>query len=546
MRVIVRISISLALLLISLNTHAEWSQVINGYQWWYVVNNGEAELQRFVNIVYNSFPTTPSPSGELSLPSCIGAYAVTSIGEGTFRQEWNITGVTIPSSVIRVGNRAFYQCTGMKHLALGNGVTCIGNEAFYNCTGLTSITIPGNVKSINPYAFQVCTGLTDLIIFNGVTNIGSCAFHGCTALKNVAVPGSVKCICSYAFNGCSGLTNLAIGDGVTNIGDYAFAQCTSLKGPLTLPGSMRSIGGCAFNGCNELSGRLIIPNGVTSVGGSAFADCRALTGVLTIPDSMTSIAQSTFGGCSGLTEVRIGANVASIGSSAFSGCTSADTFSFAGAPPSVGSSAFNKVKSGAIGTYTAEHKAEWEAVIGVDGKWNGLIMKELAPPPLTLVPESANWSNGSITLRCTDGDTSGAAHQDLQYYDTAIGQWSKIDRDDLEIPPPVEETDENGVRLLVARITDKKFSKRNNGIGILRYRVTDGDERKAECVTRDRHGLFVSVDDYANPNIEDLRGYASREAGVFKRAYETYGSASGFIYEVTDSKKDDILKKWTK
>ena len=129
------------------------------------------------------------------------------------------------------------------------------------------------------------------------------------------------------------------------------------------------------------------------------------------------------------------------------------------------------------------------------------------------------------------------------YYDTAKGQWSEIERDELEIPLPVIETNEDGSEVLVTRITDKKFARRNNGLGILRYRVTDESERIAECATRDRHGLFVSVDDYANTNIIDLDGYASQEARVFKRAYETYGGASGFIDELTDglSTKKGIL-----
>ncbi len=402
MKIIVKMSISLMVLLISLNVHAEWSQVINGFQWWYVVNNGEAELQRYVNIVYNSYPTMPSPAGEMTIPSRIGSYEVKSIGGGAFKEEWNLTGVTIPNSVKSIGGRAFYYCSGIKQVDFGNGVTNIGSDAFYKCTGLTSIIIPSSVKSIDSYAFQGCSGLNDLTILNGVTNIGNCAFNGCSSLTSLTIPESVRCIGNYAFSECSGLRNLTIDVGVTSIGNNAFEKCSELSGTLLIPGSVNSIGNAAFNGCCGLSGVWAIPSSVTSIGSSAFNDCSGLTGILTIPNSMTRIEQSTFEGCSGLEEVRFGVNISFIGTRAFSGCASASVFSFAGTPPSVGSYVFRNVKSGAIGTYTAKHKAEWEAVIGADGKWNGLIMRECEPLSLTL-SASDGTVPGGIEVTWTDG-----------------------------------------------------------------------------------------------------------------------------------------------
>ena len=41
-------------------------------------------------------------------------------------------------------------------------VTSIGDRAFYDCTGLTSVTIPNSVRSIGSSAFSNCTGLTDV------------------------------------------------------------------------------------------------------------------------------------------------------------------------------------------------------------------------------------------------------------------------------------------------------------------------------------------------------------------------------------------------
>lgn len=351
--------------------------------------------------------------------------------------------------------------------------------------------MPNSVTYIGDTAFCHCSSLTSLVIPNGVTGIGEQAFEYCRSLK-----------------GNSLTEGLIIPDSVTSIGRMAFEGCSSLTG-LTIGKGVISIGGSAFYGCSGITGVLIIPNGVTSIGNEAFQNCSGLIGVLTIPDSMTSIARSTFSGCSGLTEVRIGANISSIGSYAFSGCTSAATFSFAGAPPSVDSSAFRNVKSGAIGTYTAEHKAEWEAVIGADGKWNGLIMKEIVPPPLTLVAESADWSSGSITLCCMDVNTSGTAHTYSLFYEDESGNLVAVEG-------------ENAVNVSVdangnAHLTDTAFSSRLDGIKPVKYHVKDENGRVSEaCVTRTRHGISVGLSkfDPSYPNTELIQ--PQNEAELFR------------------------------
>ena len=55
----------------------------------------------------------------------------------------------------------------------------LGDYAFYGCSGLTSLTLPSGVTSIGYRAFEGCSGLTSLTIPSGVTEIGGCTFYGC-------------------------------------------------------------------------------------------------------------------------------------------------------------------------------------------------------------------------------------------------------------------------------------------------------------------------------------------------------------------------------
>lgn len=63
-------------------------------------------------------------------------------------------------------------------LNIGEGITRIGNRAFYGCSGITGcLTLPESLTEIGDYAFYGCAGFDDgIVIGSGVTQIGSEAF----------------------------------------------------------------------------------------------------------------------------------------------------------------------------------------------------------------------------------------------------------------------------------------------------------------------------------------------------------------------------------
>ena len=154
-------------------------------------------------------------------------------------------GYNIYTSNDKLGDGAFYGCSGLTSLTIPSGVTSIGRGAFEGCSGLTSLTIPSGVTSIGSEAFRGCSGLTSLIIPSGVTSISDFAFYGCSGLTSLTIPSGVTSISDFAFKGCSGLTSLTIPSGVTSIGWNAFYGCSGLTS-LTIPSSVTSIRDKAF------------------------------------------------------------------------------------------------------------------------------------------------------------------------------------------------------------------------------------------------------------------------------------------------------------
>ena len=324
----------------------------------YTVTGGEATITGH----------TSDLSGDITIPSTIGGYPVTSIGLRAFYNCRDITGVEIPDSVKTIGQSAFYYCEGLTNISIPDGVTTINAYAFECCSGLTNISIPDSVITLGNGVFSSCSKLqyniydegkylgndgnpfhvlvapasksiTSIEISKDTAVIAHEAFSGCIKLTAVSIPDHVTTIGGSAFEQCSSLTDVTIGNGVTSIGYYAFYKCGSLRA-LVIPDSVVTIAYGAFEDCTALADltigsnvkdignyafsrsgieTIVIPGSVQSMGTRVFSNCTSLRSAV-ISNGLRTIGYQTFSGCTNLQEISIPESVTSIGESAFAGC----------------------------------------------------------------------------------------------------------------------------------------------------------------------------------------------------------------------------------
>lgn len=96
-------------------------------------------------------------TGGLTIPSRMGTGLVTGIAAEAFADTGLQGTVTIPSSVVYIGDSAFRSNPGITNISFAKGLATIDAFAFADCTGLSGvITLPSTVTSLDETAFSGC------------------------------------------------------------------------------------------------------------------------------------------------------------------------------------------------------------------------------------------------------------------------------------------------------------------------------------------------------------------------------------------------------
>lgn len=167
------LSVLLVLLCLSLTACGMFSPKVvyelNDLEDGYVVTgiNKSTVITEYVDIVidaeYEGLPVTE-----------IGDNALSNANVNIYFDE-----VTLPDTIVKIGQNAFgLNLIGRIHL--GSGVQEICMQAFQECRNLENLTLPDSLLTVGEKAFRGCTSMTEIVIPASVTTMGDDVFEGCS------------------------------------------------------------------------------------------------------------------------------------------------------------------------------------------------------------------------------------------------------------------------------------------------------------------------------------------------------------------------------
>ncbi|MGN0153843.1 MAG: leucine-rich repeat domain-containing protein [Lachnospiraceae bacterium] len=235
----------------------------------------------------------------------------------------DVQSITIPSSVKRIEQFAFYYCNKLNKLEMAEGVTTIGREAFSHCASLSDVRIPSTLSDFAGGVFWYTPWLDsarneredhlvirnsilmdglfatgDVVLPDGICEILPCCFYApnhyddtsgmltSSSMTSITIPDSVTKIGYRAFTGCLNLKQVRLPRLLTDLGRNCFNGCTSLT-DISIPDSVKVIGEGTFGNCTSLT-KIVLPESLQEMDGMAIDDEESLT--LVIPEKLTDIS----------------------------------------------------------------------------------------------------------------------------------------------------------------------------------------------------------------------------------------------------------------
>lgn len=253
----------------------------------------------------------------------------------TFRHCAALREIALPEGLTTVDDNAFSQ-SGLVRLKVPASVVRLGNRAFIDCTWLTEVTFAENsmLKKICEHCFER-TGMPHITLPDGLETVETGAFFRCPNLKVIYTNGD-PAMCDGAFVDSQVAvrpkSDARLGDALVldlraqrdvalpeaeQIGPETFRRSEIEKA--RIPASVVVIGESAFRECARLKTVAFAPNArLERICADAFAESALES--FTAPASLRAISRRAFSGCVNLRFAALNESLEALESGVFQGC----------------------------------------------------------------------------------------------------------------------------------------------------------------------------------------------------------------------------------
>ncbi len=137
----------------------------------------------------------------LNIPSTIGGYTVTHIGDWAFEEFYSLKNVTMADTIVDIGIAVFRDCYALQSIDFSDTLNHISVNAFENCRSLTALNLPDTVESIYSGFVDGCTGLREFHVPESLDYFSYDSFNtfaSCPYLEKITF-GSTIALESYYY-----------------------------------------------------------------------------------------------------------------------------------------------------------------------------------------------------------------------------------------------------------------------------------------------------------------------------------------------------------
>lgn len=221
--------------------------------------------------------------------------------------------IILPSSITRIGKRAFGNTVALQSITLPEGLEVIDEHAFVD-SGITSIKFPSSLKVLKNYAFSSAK-LSGKLILKDIEELIGQPFFGNESLTEVELGEKLKKVTNGgSFAECTSLTSITVSpnnpyfksvDGIVyskNGETLYFYPYAKVQETLKIPTGVKTIEGWAFHGCSTYK-HLELNAELENIYESAFGSSTIES--LTIPAGVKVLNYDAFRTSKSLKEVTL-------------------------------------------------------------------------------------------------------------------------------------------------------------------------------------------------------------------------------------------------